>query len=64
MIIFSFCTQINLTVEQLPDAADGQTFQCVFDDNPPVPTTVSGNRLTCQTPPGSMIPSILRGEGE
>ena len=56
--------QLTLTVEQLPDLADGQTYHCVFDQNPPIQTTVSGNQLTCQTPPGSMIPAIPSGEGK
>ena len=65
IILFHFCyTQITVTVEQLPDPADGQTYQCVFDDNPPIPTVVSGNQLTCQTPSASRIPSIPSGEGE
>ena len=59
-----FSSQITLNVEQLPDLTDGNMYQCVFDDLPPVAASKVGNELTCTTPATANIPSIQSGNGK
>ncbi|XP_072025086.1 plexin-A2-like [Amphiura filiformis] len=53
--------EIILTVEQLPDLASDQFYQCVFDDGQQSRADKNGNELTCITPVTSNRPRIPAG---
>ncbi|XP_071816898.1 plexin-A4-like isoform X2 [Apostichopus japonicus] len=52
---------INLTVTHLPALAEGQSYECRFNENR-IPATVNESTLECRSPTRDQLPEVVAGD--
>ncbi|GAB6029304.1 hypothetical protein CHUAL_005069 [Chamberlinius hualienensis] len=60
MVTINETKNLDLTIHELPS---GPKYLCVFGQSQPMEATVTPTGLSCRTPPLSMRPKILKGQG-